>query len=246
MEIALGEQIGLAASADDCLRVREAADKLGLTIISVWVSGVISETPLNDSDSQSEGSGGGGRHPERNPHCLGARQRGYLTGAGRSGMGKKTASLRISGDLGPVLDGACSKLIPAAEYAKVCLTLEEVWNRFLVSPLEMRAFVDQFHSEYFKAHFDVGNVLQYGFPEDWIRTLGPRVQRVHMKDYKLSDHFEQGKFVDLLQGSVDWPAVMSAFRETHFHGFLTPEYGPDGDPDQLRKLSAAWDRIVAM
>jgi hexulose-6-phosphate isomerase len=110
----------------------------------------------------------------------------------------------------------------------------------------MRAFVDQFNSQYFKAHFDVGNVLQYGFPEDWIRTLGPRVQRVHMKDYKLSDHFEQGKFVDLLEGSVDWPAVMSAFRETHFHGFLTPEYGPSGDPDQLRKISAAWDRIVAM
>ena len=243
MEIALGEQIGLGASADDCLRVREAADKLGLTIISVWVSGVISETPLNDSDPKVRERGVAAiLKGIRIASALGSGA--ILLVPGEVGWGKKLKHGyqetwdRFSVEL--------PKVIPAAEYSKVCLTLEEVWNRFLVSPLEMRAFVDQFNSQYFKAHFDVGNVLQYGFPEDWIRTLGPRVQRVHMKDYKLSDHFEQGKFVDLLEGSVDWPAVMSAFRETHFHGFLTPEYGPNGDPDQLRKISAAWDRIVAM
>lgn len=243
MEIALGEQLGLAASADDCLRVREAADKLGLTIISVWVSGVISETPLNDSDPKVRERGVAAiRKGIRIASALGSGA--ILLVPGEVGWGKKLKHGyqetwdRFSMEL--------PKVIPAAEYGKVCLTLEEVWNRFLVSPLEMRAFVDQFHSDYFKAHFDVGNILQYGFPEDWIRTLGPRIQRVHMKDYKLSDHFEQGKFVDLLEGTVDWAAVMSAFRETHFHGFLTPEYGPNGDPDQLRKIAAAWDRIVAM
>jgi L-ribulose-5-phosphate 3-epimerase len=243
MEIALGEQIGLEASADDCVRVRESADKLGLTIISVWVSGVISKTPLNDSDPKVRQQGVDAiLKGIRIASALGSGA--ILLVPGEVGWGKtlkhgyQETWDRFSMEL--------PKVISAAEYEKVCLTLEEVWNRFLVSPLEMRAFVDQFHSEYFKAHFDVGNVLQYGFPEDWIRTLGPRVQRVHMKDYKLSDHFEQGKFVDLLQGSVDWPAVMSAFRATGFHGFLTPEYGPDGDPEQLRKIAAAWDRIVAM
>jgi len=243
MEIALGDQIGLETSVDDLKRVRDGADKLGLTIVSVWVSGAIRQTPLNDPDPKVREQGIAAiRKGIEIASTLGSGA--ILLVPGEVGWGKKLKHGyqetwdRFSVEL--------PKVIPAAEDAKVCLTLEEVWNRFLVSPLEMRAFVDQFHSPSLKAHFDTGNVLQYGFPEDWIRTLGPRIQRVHLKDYKLSDNFEQGKFVDLLEGNVDWPAVMSAFRETGFQGFLTPESGPNGDPDQLRKIAAAWDRIVAM
>ena len=83
-----------------------------------------------------------------------------------------------------------TKVIPDAERARVALTMENVWNKFLLSPLEMRAFVDQFHSPWLQAHFDMGNVMQYGFPEDWIQTLGPRIKRIHVKDYKLSDRAE--------------------------------------------------------
>lgn len=243
MEIALGEQVGLGTSSDDLNRIREGADKLGLTIVSVWVSGVISQTPLNDADPKVRAQGIAAiMKGIRIASTLGSGA--ILLVPGEVGWGKKLKHGyqetwdRFSEEL--------PKVISAAEDARVTLTLEEVWNRFLVSPLEMRTFVDQFHSPYLKSHFDTGNVLQYGFPEDWIRTLGPRIHRVHLKDYKLSDRFEQGKFVDLLQGSVDWPAVMGAFRETGFRGFLTPELSPNGDPDQLRKISAAWDRIVAM
>ena len=102
------------------------------------------------------------------------------------------------------------KAIPWAEEAKVVLTPENVWNKFLVSPIEMRTFVDQFHSPWLQTHFDVGNVMQYGYPQDWILTLGPRIKRVHLKDYKLSNRDEQGHFADLLEGDVDWKAVMAA------------------------------------
>ena len=90
--------------------------------------------------------------------------------------------------------------VPHAAACKVIITPENVWNKFLVSPLEMRAFVDQFQSPWLQTHFDIGNVMQFGYPQDWILTLGPRIRRVHAKDYKLSARAEQGRFVDLLEG----------------------------------------------
>ena len=76
--------------------------------------------------------------------------------------------------------------MPGGERAKVLLNPENLWNKFLLSPLEMRSFVDLFHSPWVGAHFDTGNVMQYGYPEDWILTLGPRIKRVHIKDFKRS------------------------------------------------------------
>jgi len=139
------------------------------------------------------------------------------------------------------------KVVPFAERAKVMLTPENVWNKFLVSPLEMRAFVDQFHSPWLQAHFDVGNVMQFGYPQDWILTLGPRIQRVHLKDYKLSSRAEQGRFVGLLEGDVDWKEVMASLVKVGYRGFLSPEIGHDpNEPDQLRKVSATLDKILAL
>src|SRR5262249_35558429 len=103
-----------------------------------------------------------------------------------------------------------TKLAPDAERAKVYLNPENVWNKFLLSPLEMRAFVDQFHNPWIGTHFDCGNVMQYGYPEDWILTLGQRIKRIHFKDYKLQSRNEAPRFADLLEGDVNWKAVMAA------------------------------------
>ena len=139
------------------------------------------------------------------------------------------------------------KVIPAAQAARVLLTPENVWNKFLLSPLEMRAFVDQFQSPWLQTHFDIGNVMQYGYPQDWILTLGSRIRRIHVKDYKLSTRAEQGHFVDLLQGDVDWKQVMAALVKTGYRGFLSPEIDHDpNDPDKPRKVSEALDKILAM
>jgi L-ribulose-5-phosphate 3-epimerase len=139
------------------------------------------------------------------------------------------------------------KVIPDAEAAKVLLTPENVWNKFLLSPLEMRAFVDQFHSPWLQTHFDAGNVMQYGYPEDWILTLGSRIRRLHFKDYKLSNRYEQGHFVDLLEGDVNWKAVMAALKKTAYRGFISPEIGYEpNQPDQLMRASKSLDTILSL
>jgi hexulose-6-phosphate isomerase len=111
----------------------------------------------------------------------------------------------------------------------------------------MRSFVDQFQSPWIGTHFDTGNVMPYGYPEDWILTLGQRIKRIHFKDYKLSTRNEPGRSVDLLQGDVDWKAVMAALVKIGYNGFISPEIGRNpNQPGQLQQVSAALDKILAL
>jgi L-ribulose-5-phosphate 3-epimerase len=110
----------------------------------------------------------------------------------------------------------------------VTLGVENVWNKFLLSPLEMRRFIDEIGHPSVRVYFDVGNVLLFGFPEDWIRTLGPRICRVHFKDFKLSDGTVRG-FTRLLEGDVDWTAVMAALRAIGYASYVTAEVEPQDD-----------------
>jgi len=142
---------------------------------------------------------------------------------------------------------AFRELLPLAEKAKVMLTPENVWNKFLVSPLDMRSFIDQFHSPWVASHFDTGNVMQYGYPQDWIRTLAHRIKRVHLKDYQLSAGGVQGRFVPLLEGDVQWKEVMADLVKVGYRGYCSAELGPDPkEPDLLAKTSRAVDRILSM
>ena len=142
---------------------------------------------------------------------------------------------------------AFRKFVPMAERAGVMLTPENVWSRFLVSPRDMREFVDQFPRKTVGVHFDTGNILQWGYPEDWILTLGSRIRRIHFKDFKLANGGKQGQFVPLLEGDVNWKGVMSSLRIIDYRGFITAEAGPDpSDPEQLLKLSRALDTILTM
>jgi len=115
--------------------------------------------------------------------------------------------------------------LPAAEEAGVTIAVENVWNKFLISPLEMRAFVDQFGSKNVGVYFDVANTLAFGYPEHWIEILGSRIKRVHFKDYRRNVGTVDG-FCDLLSGDVDWPAVMSALRKTGYDGWIAAEMIP--------------------
>ena len=117
------------------------------------------------------------------------------------------------------------ELIPDAEAAGVAICAENVWNRLLLSPMEMAAFVDQFDSQWVRAYFDVGNCVYNGYPEDWIRVLGTRIKRVHIKDFRRSIGNING-FVDLLSGDVDWPEVMRALGEVGYDGPITAEMIP--------------------
>src|SRR5258707_1677681 len=118
------------------------------------------------------------------------------------------------------------KLLPLAEELKVVIAMEEVWNRFLLSPLEMATYIDEFQSPWGKGWFDVGNVVLYGHPQDWIRTLDKRIVKVHLKDFKRNK--DSYAWVNLGEGDIDWAAVREAFAAIHYTGSATVEL-PAGD-----------------
>ncbi len=118
-----------------------------------------------------------------------------------------------------------AELAPVAEAAGVDIGVENVWNKFLLSPLEMKRLVDEAGSERVRVYFDVGNILLLGYPEQWIRILGSRIARIHLKDFDRSANLP-GAFVDIGAGDVDWEAVGEALRTTGYDGPLTAEVGP--------------------
>jgi hexulose-6-phosphate isomerase len=113
------------------------------------------------------------------------------------------------------------KLIPYAEQAGVKIAIEEVWNRFLLSPIEFAGYIDEFKSPFVGAYFDVGNVVEYGYPEEWIRELGKRILKVHIKEYAKSKRFDY----KLGEGEIDWPAVRQALVDVGYDGWITAEVG---------------------
>jgi L-ribulose-5-phosphate 3-epimerase len=133
------------------------------------------------------------------------------------------------------------KLLPLAEELKIVIAIEEVWNKFLLSPLEMAEYIAEFQSPWIRAWFDVGNVVLYGYPQDWIRTLGKGIAKVHLKDFKRKkDGYE---WVNLGDGDVDWEAVREAFRETGYSGSAICEL-EGGEEAYLRDVSRRVDRLV--
>jgi L-ribulose-5-phosphate 3-epimerase len=133
------------------------------------------------------------------------------------------------------------KLLPLAEDLKVTIAIEEVWNKFLLSPLEMVKYIQEFESPWIKAWFDVGNVVFYGYPQDWIRTLGKTIVKVHLKDFKRK---EGGyAWVNLGDGDVDWPAVRQAFAEIGYAGSVIAEL-ESGDETYLKDVSHRIDRLL--
>ena len=141
---------------------------------------------------------------------------------------------------------AVKKLAPIAEEYGVEIGLENVWNNFLLSPLEMRNFIDAVGSDWVGSYFDVGNVVYYGYPEHWIRILGKRIKKVHFKDYRRNPG-TLNAFVDLLSGDVNWPAVMKAFNDVGYEGWaageMIPQYAYASD-QIIYNTSASMKRIL--
>jgi L-ribulose-5-phosphate 3-epimerase len=121
---------------------------------------------------------------------------------------------------------AIGKLVSGAERLKVNLNIENIFfNGFLMTPMEMAAFVDSFSSPWVHVHFDTGNIMQYQFPEHWIAYLGKRIKNVHLKEFtKKGTDSSLESFRPLLDGTTNWPAVLEAFDATEYRGYLTFEY----------------------
>jgi hexulose-6-phosphate isomerase len=134
------------------------------------------------------------------------------------------------------------KLIPMAEKHKVVIAVEEVWNKFLLSPMEFNTYVDSFQSPWVKAYFDVGNCVLYAYPQDWIRTLGKRIVKLHFKDFRFRNR--HAEFVNLREGDIDWKEIHRALGEIGFQGAATVEL-PGGDRAYLADMSRRVDQILA-
>ena len=142
------------------------------------------------------------------------------------------------------------KLIPAVERTGVRIGLENVWNNFIISPLEAKQLVDTINHPLIGFYFDIGNILRYGWPEHWIETLNKRIVKLHIKEFSRKKMNDEGLWkgfeVELTEGDIDWKAVMDSLRKTNYQGeWMTAEV-KGGDRKRLAQISEQMDRILAM
>ena len=131
-------------------------------------------------------------------------------------------------------------LVDLAKREQVAISLENVWNKFLLSPKEMREIIDEIDSEWVGAYLDTANMMAYGYPEQWIRELGSRIKRVHFKDFNRREH----RFVNLLDGDTDWSTVVAELRQAGYDRPVIHEVG--GDRNTQIDLAQRMRQIVAM
>lgn len=141
------------------------------------------------------------------------------------------------------------KVIPVAEDLGVKIALENVWNHFLLSPLEAARFIDELGSPMVGWHFDSGNIVNYGWPEQWIQILGKRIVQFHVKEFSRSKRDKEGLWkgfqVKLLEGDNDWPAIMKALDQVQYKGGWAITEQPGGDsPEGLKDLADRLGRII--
>ena len=141
------------------------------------------------------------------------------------------------------------KVLPMAKELGVRVAIENVWNHFLMSPLEAARYIDEFESPAIGWHFDVGNVITFGWPEQWIRILGKRIQKLHIKEYSREKRDKTGPYsgfeVKFLEGDNDWAAVMKALDEIGYDGWGIAEQPGADSPAGLKDLSDRMTKIFA-
>lgn len=140
------------------------------------------------------------------------------------------------------------RAIPIAEAAKCKIAIENVWNQFLLSPMEAARYTDDFNSPWVGFHFDIGNIVTYGWPEQWIRILGPRILNLHIKEFSRKKRDAEGLWkgfgVELGEGDVGWPDVMKALDDIGYQGYGIAEV-PGGDLSRLKFLSERIEQLYA-
>jgi L-ribulose-5-phosphate 3-epimerase len=134
------------------------------------------------------------------------------------------------------------ELIPDAQSHGIKIAIEEVWNKFLLSPVEFARYIDEFESPWVGAYFDVGNVVEFGYPEEWIRELGKRILKIHIKEYAKRNRFDyklgEGK-------EIDWDAVRGALKDVGYNGWVTAEVGYD-DLDAMKDVVRRMNQLLRL
>jgi hexulose-6-phosphate isomerase len=140
------------------------------------------------------------------------------------------------------------KVVPLATELQVSISVENVWNQFLFSALEAARYVDAFESPWVGWHLDLGNVVNYGWPEQWIKVLGKRLRRLHVKDFSRKKRDTEGLWkgfdVELGQGDVDWHATMAALDAIGYEGWGSAEVA-GGGAERLKTVASQMDKLFA-
>ena len=221
----LDNDLSPKSGAKEFAAIRKPADDIGIQI-SGLCSFLFWPYPLTSNDAAKRGRGFElAQKMTQAAHDLGVENLLVVPGA---------VHIPWRNDYEPVPNDVCDKrareaigkLLPTAEKLKVRLNIENIFfNGYLMTPMEMIDFVDSFKSEHVRVHFDTGNIMMFQFPEHWIRQLGKRIQNVHLKEFtKKGTDYSLESFRPLLDGTTNWPAVMEAFDQTGYRGFLTFEY----------------------
>jgi hexulose-6-phosphate isomerase len=225
-------------NADDVLRARDAT---GLEIPSVCCS-THWDKPVTHPDPGVRADGIEGlRQSLRDAKRYGATSVLFVPGVVNEGVSYADAYRRSQ--------EAIRSVLPLAEELGVRIAIENVWNHFLLSPLEAARYVDEFNSPWIGWHFDVGNIINYGWPDQWISVLGKRILKVHLKEFSRKKRNDLGLWkgfdVAFLEGDVDWPATMKSLDAIGYTGWVIAEQGGGDSPEGLQLLSTAIDRILA-
>lgn len=227
VEVALDEvgEISLTTSDEDLLKIKEQAKAAGIELYSV-ASGLYWSYWMNsDSEEEREKAKSIVRRQLYVAKVLGCDTILVVPGAVNADFAAPGRVMDYMTTYERSL-AAIKELAPYAESLGVSIGLENVWNKFLNSPVEMGDFIDKVGSEFVGSYFDVGNVLFNGYPEHWIRALGKKIKKVHFKDYRVAAGGLHG-FVDLLAGDVNYPEVVKALNDIGYDGWVTAEMIPN-------------------
>lgn len=213
------------SSEKDILRIKRMADDHGLAIPSVGVWSLWETNPLSDDPRVREKAERILRKQLEAAKLLGADTILAVPGYVGTEFASKPERIRYDVAYERCL-ALFSRLTKYAEELDVHIGIENVWNRFLLSPLEVRNLIESVASTHFGVYFDVGNIIYTGYPEDWIRILAPYVKKIHLSDYR-KDQAGLGAFVDLFAGDVDFIEVAKALSETGYDDYLVLEMLPN-------------------
>lgn len=247
VEVALDEEgeVSLASTEKDLLAVKRQAEECGIALYSV-ASGLYWDYWLNDDDAKIRKKARDivKKHLET-ASILGCESILVIPGTVNAEFAAPGKVIDYETTYHRSLE-AIMELKEYAEQYKVEIGLENVWNKFLVSPMEMRDFIDKVGSRYVGSYLDIGNILFNGFPEHWITILADRIKKVHFKDYRIAAGGLHG-FVDLLAGDVNYPKVMEALHAVGYDGWVSAEMIPNytyHTETIIYNTSNAMDRIL--
>ena len=227
VELALdGEgELSVKSTEKEILEIRKNAEELGLSLHSLSCSLCWDYRLSDDDKANREKAKDMIKKQLETAKILGADTILVIPGVVNAEFSAPEKKVAYDVVYDRALEGI-SELKLYAEALEVNMGLENVWNKFLLSPMEMRDFIDKVDSKYVGSYLDIGNTLYCSYPEDWVRILGKRIKKVHFKDYRRQAGGLHG-FVDLLAGDVDYPEVVNALKEVGYDDWVSAEMIPN-------------------